>query len=105
MKWSSAALSTVLVLGACGGEQGDPTGPGVPADGPQTLPALVEQLPGSRNHSPDGTWWGHNMREVVRRGNFVFTYVIENDDDPTTPSTFRVYKKGRRRKLDCGRGI
>ena len=45
------------------------------------------------------------MREVVRRGNFVFTYVIENDDDPTTPSTFRVYKKGRRRELDCGRGI
>ena len=33
------------------------------------------------------------MRKVVRRGNFVFTYVIENDDDPTTPSTFRVYKK------------
>jgi len=53
MKWSSAALSTVLVLGACGGEQGNATAPGVPADRPQTLPALVEQLPGSRNHSPD----------------------------------------------------
>jgi hypothetical protein len=55
MKWCSVVLSATLVLAACGGELSDPAGPGIPADGPQTLPALVEQLPGSRNHSPDGT--------------------------------------------------
>ena len=60
---------------------------------PQTLSGVVERLPGSRNFSPDGTWWGYNMSKVVRRGDFVFTYVIENDDNPSTYSTFRIYAK------------
>ena len=33
------------------------------------------------------------MSKVVRRGDFVFTYVIENDDNPSTYSTFRIYMK------------
>ena len=33
------------------------------------------------------------MSKVVRRGDLVFTYVIENDDNPSTYSTFRIYMK------------
>lgn len=75
-------------------DSGDPTDPGNPTNpSAQTISAVVESLPGSRNHSPDGTWWGYNMSKVVRRGNFVFTYVIENDDNPSSYSTLRIYMK------------
>ena len=33
------------------------------------------------------------MSKVVRRGDLVFTYVIENDEAPSTYSVFRIYKK------------
>jgi hypothetical protein len=25
-----------------------------------------EQIPGSKNHSPNGTWWGYNQSKIVR---------------------------------------
>jgi len=54
---------------------------------------LVETIPGSRNHAGDGTWWGYNMRKIARIGDRVFMGVVENDDDATTLSTFRIYQK------------
>lgn len=55
---------------------------------------LIEKIPGSKFHSPDGTWWGYNQSKIVRFKNFVFTYVIENEDDSNkTPSKFTVYVK------------
>ena len=108
LKKALLVLSTLGLCAACSGGSNDPAGPGDNDGGPgggdppgagggdagaSTLPAFVERLPGSPNHSPDGTWWGYNMSKVVRRGSFVFTYVIENDDNPSTYSTFRIYKK------------
>ena len=79
---------------SCSDDSSSPTDVGSPVEQPpQTLSGVVERLPGSRNFSPDGTWWGYNMSKVVRRGDFVFTYVIENDDNPSTYSTFRLYVK------------
>ncbi len=79
---------------SCSDDSSNPTDEGTGTEQPlQTLSAVVERLPGSRNFSPDGTWWGYNMSKVVRRGDFVFTYVIENDDNPSTYSTFRIYVK------------
>jgi hypothetical protein len=79
---------------SCSGDSSNPTDPATGTEQPvQTLSVVVERLPGSPNFSPDGTWWGYNMSKVVRRGDFVFTYVIENDDNPSTYSTFRIYVK------------
>ncbi len=64
-----------------------------------TEPALrsftysLERIPGSLNHSPDGTWWGHNQSKIARYGGTVFTYVIHNDNDPATESLMTLYKK------------
>jgi hypothetical protein len=57
------------------------------------IKVLYEKIPGSKNHSPDGTWWGYNQSKIVRFGDRVYTYVIHNDDDPATPSRFTIYKK------------
>ncbi len=72
---------------------------GVGSGGPKTTVEvetfLVEELPGSQFHAPDGTWWGYNMKKIARRGNIVFTTVIENDDQPLLDSNFRIlYKVG-----------
>ena len=83
-----SALLFSLFLWSCGGDSSPTASTPTP-----TIEAVVERLSGSRNHSPDGTWWGYNMSKVVRRGDLVFTYVIENDDNPSTYSTFRIYVK------------
>ncbi|MBL4868839.1 MAG: hypothetical protein JKY67_20945 [Pseudomonadales bacterium] len=57
------------------------------------ISVLYEAIPGSLNHSPDGTWWGYNQSKIVRFGDFVFMAVVENSDDATTPSQFTLYKK------------
>lgn len=55
---------------------------------------FVETIPGSAFHSPDGTWWGYNQSKIVRFGDTVFTYVIENTDESNqTLSNFVVYVK------------
>ena len=87
-------LAMLFFGSSCSGDSSNPTDVGTGTDQSlQTLSAVVERLLGSRYFSPDGTWWGYNMRKVVRRGDFVFTYVIENDDNPSTYSTFRIYAK------------
>ena len=87
-------LAMLLFGSSCSDDSSNPTDVGSSTEqSSQTLSAVVEILPGSRNFSPDGTWWGYNMSKVVRRGTFVFTYVIENDDNPSTYSTFRIYVK------------
>ena len=91
---SVLVLATLFMGSSCTDDSSDPTDVGDgPEQAPQTLSAVVEKLPGSQNFSPDGTWWGYNMSKVARRGDFVFTYVIENDDNPSTYSTFRIYVK------------
>lgn len=58
------------------------------------LQVFYEKIPGSRFHGPDATWWGYNQSKIVRFGDYVFMYVIENTDDTnTTTSPFVVYKK------------
>lgn len=64
------------------------------SDSPDTeVQVFIEEIPGSTNHDPDGTWWGYNQSKIVRYGDTVFMYVIENDDDSSTQSDFRIYKK------------
>jgi hypothetical protein len=87
---SSFLPLAIVLLSSCS-DGSDPTD--LPNDGPETLAALVDPLPGSQSFIPDGTWWGYNMSKIVRSGNRVFTYVIENDDSPSTHSTFRIYMK------------
>ncbi len=63
----------------------------------RTVPTVftysLEKIPGSFNHSPDGTWWGYNQSKVARYGDTVFTYVVRNDNDPATKSQMILYKK------------
>jgi hypothetical protein len=109
-------VSLLLLLASCnGGPPGDPLldprpqadaatrtfarTPPPTAAAPDDLrtaeaPALfIEQIPGSLNHSPDGTWWGYNQSKIARIGDTVFMFVVENDDDPGTESRFALYKK------------
>jgi hypothetical protein len=60
---------------------------------PRSFTYSLESIPGSFNHSPDGTWWGHNQSKIARYGDTVFTYVIHNDNDPATKSLMALYKK------------
>ncbi len=73
----------------------DPTPTAVPTETPEPerFAYFAERIPGSRNHSPDGTWWGYNQTKIARYGDIVFMFVVENDDDPATESSFVVYKK------------
>lgn len=55
---------------------------------------LVEEIPGSTFHSPDGTWWGYNQSKIVRFQEHVFSYYIDNQDtDTKTASRFTLLKK------------
>ena len=67
----------------------------IPARSSQNQETLFfEKIPGSKFHSPDGTWWGYNQSKIVRFENMVFMYVIENvDNSNKTLSNFVVYKK------------
>ena len=42
------------------------------------IPSLIQSIPGSMYHQPQGTWWGYNQKKVARRGDRVFMYVMEN---------------------------
>ena len=53
----------------------------------------LEKIPGSLNHSPDSTWWGYNQSKIARYGDTVFTYVVQNDNDPGTKTPMTLYKK------------
>lgn len=58
------------------------------------IEVFYEEIPGSKFHGPDATWWGYNQTKIVRFGNIVFTYVIENTDGSNkTTSPFVIYKK------------
>jgi len=55
---------------------------------------LVEEIPGSKFHSPDGTWWGYNQSKIVRFQDNVFSYFIDNNDESSkTVSQFTILKK------------
>jgi hypothetical protein len=90
---AGAVVGLLLVASAaglgCGGGSGAPNATPTPQPTPEAI--LVERLPGSRNHSPDGTWWGFNQSKVVRIGRFVFSYVIDNESSPD--SRFTILKK------------
>lgn len=65
-----------------------------------TVKVFYEQIPGSKNHEPNGTWWGYNQSKIVRYGNVVYMYVIENeniDNNPnpnaSNPSRIVLYRK------------
>ena len=82
------------------GEQVLPTSTPTPTQLPSTATTIpkgftysLEKIPGSLNHNPDSTWWGYNQSKIARYGDTVFTYVIHNDNDPTTKSLMTLYKK------------
>lgn len=55
---------------------------------------LLERIPKSSYHSPDGTWWGYNQAKVARYGDRVFMYVIDNQDSANkTSSKMVIYQK------------
>ncbi len=61
---------------------------------------FFEQIPGSKNHGPNGTWWGYNQSKIVRFGNAVYMYVVENENidinshpNASNPSKMTVYRK------------
>ena len=65
-----------------------------------SINVFSEQIPGSKNHGPNGTWWGYNQCKIVRYGSTVYMYVIENeniDNNPnpnaTNPSKIAIYRK------------
>lgn len=47
---------------------------------------FFEEIPGSKNHGPNGTWWGYNQSKIVRHGNTVYMYVVENENIDTNPN-------------------
>lgn len=64
---------------------------------------FAEKIPGSRFHSPDGTWWGYNQSKIVRFKDMVFTYYIDNDDDSNkTTSRFVVMMKDGKKSWEEG---
>lgn len=65
-----------------------------------SISVFVEQIPGSKNHGPNGTWWGYNQSKIVRYGSTVYMYVVENenlDNNPNpnaaNPSKIAIYRK------------
>jgi len=65
-----------------------------------SVAVFSEQIPGSKNHGPNGTWWGYNQSKIVRYGSTVYMYVVENeniDNNPnpnaTNPSKIAIYRK------------
>lgn len=67
------------------------------------IEVFYEEIPGSKFHGPDATWWGYNQTKIVRFGNIVFTYVIENTDDSNkTSSPFVIYKKEGENRWEKG---
>ena len=65
----------------------------MPTPTPMPFTYSLEKIPGSLNHSPDGTWWGYNQSKITRYDGTVFTYVVHNDNDPATKSLMTLYKK------------
>jgi hypothetical protein len=88
---ATAAALFVILLAAC--SSAGPTGTPGPTTTPTPAPLIAESIPGSQNHSPDGTWWGYNQSKLTRIGDTVFIYAVENDDDPATESAFVIYSK------------
>jgi hypothetical protein len=70
-----------------------------PDPGSVSIDLMYEKIPGSTHHSPNGTWWGYNQSKIVRRGDYVFMAVVENDNidngDPNAdnPSHMAIYVK------------
>src|SRR3989339_599686 len=65
-----------------------------------SVAVFSEQIPGSKNHGPNGTWWGYNQSKIVRYGSTVYMYVVENeniDNNPnpnaSNPSKIAIYRK------------
>jgi len=60
---------------------------------------FYEEIPGSKFYSPNATWWGYNQVKIVRFGDRVFMYVVDNNNlvngepNVTNPSKFRIYQK------------
>lgn len=73
-------------------------GPNPPSS--TSINVTYEQIAGSKNHGPNGTWWGYNQSKIVRYGSSVYMYVIDNtniDSNPnpnaSNPSKIVIYKK------------
>lgn len=53
---------------------------------------LVERIAGSPRHLT-ATWWGYNQSKLVRDGERVVTYVLDNDVDEGEPYALVLYQK------------
>lgn len=52
----------------------------------------IEEIANSERHF-SGTWWGYNMSKIVRRGDVVYRYNIENDVPAGEPYAMTLYAK------------
>ena len=57
-----------------------------------TSDILIESLPSCRAQR-NCEWWGYNQSKLVRFGDNVVTYVIDNSGAPGTPYNFTMYQK------------
>ena len=87
--WNIAIICCLVQLTAC--KKDIVTAP---------IDIYYEQIPGSKNHGPNGTWWGYNQSKIVRFENIVYMYVVDNqniDNNPnpnaSNPSKLVLYKK------------
>ena len=55
--------------------------------------AFSELIASSYAHSPDGTWWGYNMKKIVRYKDRVFSYYIDNKSPDVNGSRFSLISK------------
>ena len=74
-------VAAVLGASACGSSSPNPTSD-----------ILVESLPTCRDQR-NCEWWAYNQSKLVRYGDNVVTYVIDNSTDGTTPYHFNLYQK------------
>lgn len=72
------------------GGTGNP--PTTPDAGTQESSIFVEALPASRNHQT-ATWWGYNQPKILRDGDRVVTYVLDNDVSAGDPYSIVMYQK------------
>lgn len=87
--WLISVIFIIVLLSGC--EKNIATSP---------INFFSEQIPGSKNNGPNGTWWGYNQSKIVRYGNVVYMYVIDNqniDANPnpnaSNPSKIVIYRK------------
>ncbi len=87
---NDAATETEDAADSGVGEDGAVTDGG--ADGSGIEGILIESLPASKNHQT-ATWWGYNQNKIIRSGDRVVTYVLDNNVPSGNLYSIALYQK------------